>query len=90
MPRPMPLEAPVTYAALPSTLASGGFWGGWKAAPEAGVFWAAHQVDLAYAQIERLCNLAVLPLQGFQVACFPLRIERASAAPARVVAILPD
>jgi kynurenine formamidase len=61
-----------------------------KRTAEAGVFWAAHQVDLPYAQIERLCNLAELPLQGFQVACFPLRIERASAAPARVVAILPD
>jgi kynurenine formamidase len=61
-----------------------------KRTGEAGVFWAAHQVDLPYAQIERLCNLAELPLQGFQVACFPLRIERASAAPARVVAILPD
>jgi kynurenine formamidase len=61
-----------------------------KQTGEAGVFWAAHQVDLPYAQIERLCNLAELPLQGFQVACFPLRIERASAAPARVVAILPD
>ena len=61
-----------------------------KRTGEAGVFWAAHQVDLAYAQIERLCNLAELPLQGFQVACFPLRIEGASAAPARVVAILPD
>jgi kynurenine formamidase len=61
-----------------------------KRTGEAGVFWAAHQVDLPYAQIERLCNLAELPLQGFLVACFPLRIERASAAPARVVAILPD
>jgi kynurenine formamidase len=61
-----------------------------KQTGEAGVFWAAHQVDLPYAQIERLCNLAELPLQGFQVACFPLRIEGASAAPARVVAILPD
>jgi kynurenine formamidase len=61
-----------------------------KRTGEAGVFWAAHQVDLPYAQIERLCNLAELPLQGFQVACLPLRIERASAAPARVVAILPD
>ncbi len=55
-----------------------------------GVFWAAHQLDLAYSQIERLCNLASLPDQGFQVACFPLRIEGGSAAPARVVAIVPD
>jgi kynurenine formamidase len=29
-----------------------------------------------------------LPAEGFTVACFPLRIEGASAAPARVVAIL--
>jgi kynurenine formamidase len=56
---------------------------------EAGVFWAAHQADLPYSQIERLVNLGELPPTGFQVACFPLRIERASGAPARVVAILP-
>jgi len=53
-----------------------------------GIFWAAHQADLPYAQIERLVNLSVLPPTGFQVACFPLRIVGASAAPARVVAIL--
>jgi kynurenine formamidase len=55
-----------------------------------GIFWAAHQVDLAYSQIERLFNLGSLPDQGFTVACFPLRIEGASAAPARVVGIVPD
>ena len=54
-----------------------------------GVFWAAHQADLAYSQIERLVNLAELPPTGFTVTCFPLRIEGASAAPARVVAIVP-
>jgi kynurenine formamidase len=52
-----------------------------------GIFWAAHQADLAYSQIERLFNLAALPPTGFTVACFPLRIVGASAAPARVVAI---
>jgi kynurenine formamidase len=61
-----------------------------KVEGEAGIFWAAHQVDLAYSQIERLFNLASLPEQGFRVVCFPLRIEGASAAPARVVAIVPD
>jgi kynurenine formamidase len=55
---------------------------------EPGVFWEAHQADLDYSQIERLVNLAQLPPTGFTVACFPLRISRASAAPARVVAIL--
>jgi kynurenine formamidase len=34
-------------------------------------------------------NLDRLPPTGFQVACFPLRIVGASAAPARVVAITP-
>ncbi len=53
-----------------------------------GVFWAAHQADLPYAQIERLVNLDALPPFGFKVAAFPLKIERASAGPARVVAIL--
>jgi kynurenine formamidase len=57
---------------------------------EPGVFWAAHQADLPYSQIERLVNLAELPATGFKVACFPLRISGGSAAPARVVAILPD
>ena len=59
-----------------------------RAADRPGVFWAAHQADLAYSQIERLFNLAALPPTGFQVACFPLKIVGASAAPARVVAIL--
>jgi kynurenine formamidase len=53
-----------------------------------GIFWAAHQADLAYSQIERLANLDRLPTSGFTVACFPLRLIGASAAPARVVAIL--
>jgi kynurenine formamidase len=52
-----------------------------------GVFWAAHQADLPYCQIERLANLDQLPATGFTVACFPLRLVGASAAPARVVAI---
>jgi kynurenine formamidase len=53
-----------------------------------GIFWEAHQADLDYSQIERLVNLDQLPSTGFTVACFPLRLHRASAAPARVVAIL--
>jgi kynurenine formamidase len=58
------------------------------AAGRAGIFWAAHQADLAYSQIERLANLGELPSTGFTVACFPLRLVGGSAAPARVVAIL--
>jgi kynurenine formamidase len=55
-----------------------------------GVFWAAHQADLPYSQIERLVNLDALPPSGFKVACFPLKIRGGSAGPARVVAILAD
>jgi kynurenine formamidase len=55
-----------------------------------GIFWAAHQADLPYSQIERLANLDRLPSTGFTVACFPLRLIGGSAAPARVVAILDD
>jgi kynurenine formamidase len=61
-----------------------------KRADRAGVFWAAHQADLPYSQIERLCNLGALPATGFHVACFPLRIVGAGAAPARVVALVAD
>jgi kynurenine formamidase len=57
---------------------------------EPGIFWAAHQCDRPYSQIERLVNLGALPATGFKVACFPLRIRGGSAGPARVVAILPD
>lgn len=55
---------------------------------EKGIFWAAHQVDLPYAQIERLVNLSSIPQSGFKVSCFPLKIKGGSAGPARVVAII--
>ena len=55
---------------------------------EPGIFWGAHQVDLPYCQIERLTNLGALPASGFTVACFPLKIKRASAGLTRAVAIL--
>ena len=54
-----------------------------------GVFWAAHQCDLPYCQIERLVNLAALPADGFTVSCFPMKVAGGSAGPARVVAMLP-
>jgi len=61
-----------------------------RAAGRPGIFWAAHQADLEYCQIERLCNLGELPPTGFTVACFPLRIVGGSAGPTRAVAILDD
>ena len=61
-----------------------------KESGEAGIFWAAHQADLEYCQIERLANLRELPPTGFTISVFPLRLVGGSAAPARAVAIIPD
>ncbi len=40
--------------------------------------------------VQQMDNLAKLPLTGFTVGFFPLKLPRTSAAPARVVAFLPD
>lgn len=54
------------------------------------LFWEAHLVGRhkEYCHMEQLVNLDALPFTGFKVAVFPLKIVGASAAPARVVAIL--
>ena len=54
------------------------------------LFWEAHLVGRhkEYCHMEQLVNLDALPYKGFKVAVFPLKIVGASAAPARVVAIL--
>ncbi len=53
-------------------------------------FWEAHLVGQRkeYCHMEQLVNLDQLPYSGFTVAVFPLKIVGASAAPARVVAIM--
>jgi kynurenine formamidase len=54
------------------------------------LFWQAHLVGQQheYLHMEQLTNLESLPAFGFKVAVFPLKIKGASAAPARVVAIM--
>lgn len=55
--------------------------------------WPAHFVGIEkeYMHIEKLANLDKLPKpHGFKVAAFPLKIYKASAGPARVVAIFED
>lgn len=56
------------------------------------LFWEAHLVgrDREYLHMEQLTNLKSLPITGFKLAVFPLKIVGASAAPARVVAIIED
>ncbi len=57
---------------------------------DATLFWEGHRVGQRrpYWHMEQLVNLGALPLTGFEVAVFPLPLVGASAAPARVVAIL--
>lgn len=54
------------------------------------LFWEAHLVGRRkeYWHMEQLVNLDELPYSGFKVAVFPLKIVGASAAPARVVAMI--
>lgn len=40
--------------------------------------------------VQQMTNLAALPLSGFTVGFFPIKLARCSAAPARVVAFLPE
>jgi len=54
------------------------------------ILWEGHKAgkDVAYWQMEKLCNLDKLPPFGFTVICFPLKIRGASAAWTRAVAVV--
>ncbi|MEM1149499.1 MAG: cyclase family protein [Pseudomonadota bacterium] len=54
------------------------------------LFWEAHRVGIrrTYWHMEQLTNLSALPPKGFTVHVMPLKLAGASAAPARVIAIL--
>ena len=54
--------------------------------------WDGHKAirDKEAFIVQQLCNLGALPLRGFHVGFFPLKLARASAAPARAVAFLPN
>jgi len=55
--------------------------------------WPAHFAGITreYCQIEKLANLHLLPRpHGFYVSCLPVKIERASAAWCRAVALIPE
>jgi kynurenine formamidase len=57
---------------------------------DAAKLWEAHRVGITheYYQIEKLTNLEQLPTRGFKVACFPVKIARASAGWVRPVALI--
>ena len=54
------------------------------------LIWEGHKAgrDIGYCHLEKLHNLELLPSSGFMVACFPVKIRKASAAWTRAVAII--
>ena len=61
----------------------------WAETRDPKIIWEGHKAGrhVGYCQIEKLHNLEALPATGFTVACFPVKIERASAGWTRAVAI---
>ena len=59
---------------------------------DAGLIWEGHRAgrEIGYSHLEKLHNLEVLPADGFQVVCFPVKVHRASAGWTRAVAIIDD
>lgn len=54
------------------------------------VIWEGHKAgrDIGYCHIEKLHNLEQLPSTGFEVSCFPVKVDAASAGWTRAVAII--
>jgi kynurenine formamidase len=57
---------------------------------DASIIWEGHKAgrEIGYCQLEKLHNLETLPSDGFTVACFPTKIQGASAGWTRAVAIV--
>ena len=57
---------------------------------DASLIWEGHRAgrEIGYCHLEKLSNLEALPADGFQVACFPVKVHRGSAGWTRAVAIL--
>src|SRR5882724_1885054 len=54
--------------------------------------WEGHKAgrEIGYCHMEKLSNLDALPDRGFTVACFPVKVEKASAGWTRAVAIIEE
>ena len=63
-----------------------------QATGDAGLIWEGHRAgrEIGYCHIEKLSKLETLPADGFMVACFPVKIHRASAGWTRAVAIIEE
>lgn len=62
----------------------------WAETRDPAIVWEGHRasMEIGYCHLEKLANLEALPATGFEVACFPVKIARASAGFTRAVAIL--
>ena len=59
---------------------------------EASLIWEGHKAgrEIGYCHLEKLHNLEVLPGDGFEISCFPVKIRGASAGWTRAVAIFDE
>lgn len=57
---------------------------------DASLIWEGHKAsrEKGYCHLEKLHNLELLPPFGFMIACFPVKISKASAGWTRAVAII--
>src|SRR5258707_25069 len=61
----------------------------YRTTKDPGIIWEGHRagMEIGYCHLEKLHNLESLPEKGFQVSCFPVKIQGASAGWTRAVAI---
>lgn len=61
-----------------------------KESGDKAVLWDGHKAIVEHEAfiVQQMCNLGELPLSGFMVGFFPIKLARCSAAPARVVAFV--
>lgn len=64
----------------------------WQQTGDASIVWEGHKAgrEIGYFQMEKLHNLESLPPTGFDIICFPIKIEAASAGWIRAVAVFQD
>lgn len=59
---------------------------------DATIIWEGHRAgrEIGYCHIEKLHNLEELPAAGFEIVCFPVKVEGGSAGWSRVVAVFTE
>ncbi|KIP53829.1 cyclase family protein [Leucobacter komagatae] len=59
---------------------------------DASIIWEGHRAgrEIGYCHIEKLHNLESIPSTGFEIVCFPVKVEGGSAGWSRVVAVFSE